>query len=509
MADHTLLPLSGVFRTIEIADEAGTRQLANDIAMALKAGDTICLSGDLGAGKSTFTRALIRKHAGDADLEVPSPTFTLVQTYSLDRFDLSHFDLYRLEEPEELEELGLDDLLETGAALIEWPERGGELLPGDALWIRISQPDEDVERRRFTFASGDAGWPDRIAQTLATRAFLQSTGFAGAARSFLAGDASLRSFETVVKEDGRTAVLMRWPFQGTAVSEAVQAYMAKVHLAKDCRAVAAVGGELRRHGLLAPEIFAADLEGGFILSSDLGRETIVVGGKPVPERYLASVEVLARMHGETWPETVMLEDGGTYRVPPYSIEALVAEASLFTEWYVPHRTGGAADAETVSEFEAVWKAALQSIEGAQTGWVLRDFHSPNLLWQEGAAGTDRIGLIDFQDAVIGPVAYDVASLLLDARTEIPPALESELYDAYVSARKRQSRDFDKDGFSRAYAIMAAQRISKILGIFVRLAKRDHKPAYLGHLPRMESYLDRVLDRPGLSDLKSWYARFRP
>jgi aminoglycoside/choline kinase family phosphotransferase len=137
------------------------------------------------------------------------------------------------------------------------------------------------------------------------------------------------------------------------------------------------------------------------------------------------------------------------------------------------------------------------------------FIPPNLLWQEGAAGTDRIGLIDFQDAVIGPVAYDVASLLLDARTEIPPALESELYDAYVSARKRQSRDFDKDGFSRAYAIMAAQRISKILGIFVRLAKRDHKPAYLGHLPRMESYLDRVLDRPGLSDLKSWYARFRP
>lgn len=508
MADHALRPLEGIFKTIDIEDEAGTRQLAGDIAMALKTGDTVCLSGDLGAGKSTFTRALIRAFAGDADLEVPSPTFTLVQTYFFRRFDLSHFDLYRLEEPEELEELGLEDLLETGAALIEWPEKGGGLLPGGALWIRITQTEEEGDRRRFAFASEDPAWADRIEETLATRAFLETTGFAGAARRFLAGDASLRSFETVEKAD-RTAVLMRWPFEGSAVSEAVRAYMARVHLAQSSRAVAAIGMELRRHGLLAPEILAADLDGGFILSSDLGRETIVVGGMPVRERYLAAVGVLARMHGESWPEVVTLDDGSSYRVPPYSGEALVAEASLFTEWYVPEKTGKAADAELVREFEALWRTALQSIGDAQTGWVLRDFHSPNLLWQEGAAGTDRIGLIDFQDTVIGPVAYDVAALCLDARTDISKALESELCDAYVSARKKQSPNFDEAGFARAYAVMAAQRISKILGIFVRLARRDGKGAYLDHLPRMEGYLDRVLDRSGLSELKNWYARFRP
>ncbi|MHA7775042.1 tRNA (adenosine(37)-N6)-threonylcarbamoyltransferase complex ATPase subunit type 1 TsaE [Roseibium sp. M-1] len=508
MDDHALQTLTGAFQIIEIADEAGTRQIANDIAMALRPGDTVCLSGDLGAGKSTFTRALIRAFAGDPELEVPSPTFTLVQTYALDRFDLSHFDLYRLEEPEELEELGLDDLLETGAALIEWPEKGGELLPGNALWIQITQPDEDGDRRSFTFASENPAWPDRIAQTLATRAFLQSTDFAGAERRFLAGDASLRSFETV-EVGARRAVLMRWPFQGTSVSEAVRAYMAKVHLAQSSRAVAAVGSELRRHGLLAPEILAADLEAGFILSSDLGRETIVVDGKPVPERYHAAVDILAKMHGESWPETVTLEDGDIYRVPSYSIDALVAEASLFTDWYVPEMTGKPADAGLVQEFETLWRTALRSIGDAETGWVLRDFHSPNLLWQQGASGTDRIGLIDFQDTVIGAVAYDVAALCLDARTDMTEALETELYDAYVSARKMQTPGFDEAGFSRAYAIMAAQRITKILGIFVRLARRDHKPAYLGLLPRMESYLDRVLDRPGLPDLKSWYARFRP
>ncbi|EAV43698.1 hypothetical protein SIAM614_03436 [Stappia aggregata IAM 12614] len=507
MADHQLQPLTGAFQTIDIADEQGTRRLANDIAMVLKPGDVICLSGDLGAGKSTFTRALIRAFAGDPDLEVPSPTFTLVQTYEFDRFDLSHFDLYRLEEPEELEELGLDDLLETGAALIEWPEKADGLLPGNALWIQITQPTEDENQRRFSLYSDNPVWQNRIGQSLATRSFLGSAGFPDAARRFLAGDASLRTFETVTS-GASTAVLMRWPFQGDAVPEAVRAYMAKVHLAQDCRAIVAVGTELRTHGLRAPDLLASDLDNGLILSSDLGRETIVVGGKPVRERYLAAVDVLAKMHGEAWPKMVTLADGGQYQVPDYSSNALVAEAALFLDWYVPKVTDSPADETTRAEFERLWRDALEGISDAQTGWVLRDFHSPNLLWQEGAKGTDRIGLIDFQDTVYGPVAYDVASLLLDARTDIDIALETELYDAYVSARKMQSAEFDEAGFSKAYAVMAAQRISKILGIFVRLAERDGKPAYLSHLPRMLGYLDRALDRPFLSDLKDWYASYR-
>ncbi len=508
MADHDLSLLEAVFLAVEIADEAGTRELANDIAMILKTADTICLSGDLGAGKSAFSRALVRALAGDPELEVPSPTFTLVQTYGLDRFDLSHFDLYRLEEPEEIEELGLEDLLETGAALIEWPEKAQDLLPANALWIRITQPPGETDRRVFHLSSSLLDWQQRIGGTLKTRAFLRASGHGGAQRRFLAGDASLRTFETV-HEGARTDVLMRWPFQGDAVAANVGAYMEKVHLARDCRAVVAVGSELRRHGFLAPEILAADLDQGFVLSQDLGRETIVRDGRPVPERYHAAVEVLAAMHAQTWPDTIELADGSVYAVPAYSQDALIAEAALFLQWYVPERSPLKADARAVTEFEALWRKVLNRLPDAQTGWVLRDFHSPNLLWQDGRKGIGRIGLIDFQDTVRGPVAYDVASLLLDARTDIGAALETELFDAYVTAREAVSPDFDRNGFSDAYAVMAAQRISKILGIFVRLAERDGKPAYLNHLPRMLAYLGRVLDRPVLSDLKDWYARYLP
>ncbi|WP_422374364.1 tRNA (adenosine(37)-N6)-threonylcarbamoyltransferase complex ATPase subunit type 1 TsaE [Roseibium sp.] len=507
MPDHDLRQLPAPFLSLEVIDEAETRRLANDLALVLKPGDIVCLSGDLGAGKSTFTRALLRSFAGDPELEVPSPTFTLVQTYELDRFDLSHFDLYRLEDPEELEELGLDDLVEAGAALIEWPEKAEELLPADALWVQITQPEEEADKRRFSFFSESPDWRSRMEQSLHTRRFLASIKLGTAERHFLAGDASLRSFETVISDEA-TAVLMRWPFQGDAVPDAVRTYMQTVHLAQDSRAVVAINSELRRRGFLAPEIYAADLESGFILSQDLGRETIVRDGRPDPERYRVATELLAEMHGQSWPEAVTLEGGSVHSVPIYSRAALTAEAALFLDWYVPHVTDRNADEAMRRDFEDLWQKALDAITDAQTGWVLRDYHSPNLLWQEGASGKNRVGLIDLQDTVIGPVAYDVASLLLDARVDVSRDLETALFETYVSTREKQASGFDRASFTKAYGVMGAQRVSKILGIFVRLARRDGKPAYLSHLPRMLGYLDRVLDRPGLSDLKDWYNRFR-
>ena len=153
-------------------------------------------------------------------------------------------------------------------------------------------------------------------------------------------------------------------------------------------------------------------------------------------------------------------------------------------------------------FRRAWGALIDRLEGSEKTLVLRDFHSPNIIWRPDREGHDRVGLIDFQDAVIGPAAYDVASLAMDARVTIPPDLEARIVEAYCAARG----DFDRESFDAAYAIMAAQRNSKILGIFVRLNVRDGKPGYLKHLPRIRDYLARSLGHPALKEVRAFYEK---
>ncbi|MEP7031636.1 MAG: phosphotransferase, partial [Pseudolabrys sp.] len=148
-------------------------------------------------------------------------------------------------------------------------------------------------------------------------------------------------------------------------------------------------------------------------------------------------------------------------------------------------------------------ALLPVVDAAPT-WVLRDFHSPNLLWLPAREGIARIGLLDFQDAVMGSPAYDLASLLQDARVDVPELMEISLLSRYSRARLKGDAEFDAPGFVRNYATLAAQRASKILGIFARLEKRDGKPQYLRHLPRVWAYLQRALAHPSLAPLAGWY-----
>ena len=141
---------------------------------------------------------------------------------------------------------------------------------------------------------------------------------------------------------------------------------------------------------------------------------------------------------------------------------------------------------------------------AKPTWVLRDFHSPNLIWLPDRSGIAQVGLLDFQDAVMGPAAYDLASLLQDARVEVPEPMEIALLGHYVTRRAELDPKFEPVEFLQAYAALAAQRASKILGIFSRLDRRDGKPQYLRHIPRIWGYLQRSLAHPALGQLRTWY-----
>jgi aminoglycoside/choline kinase family phosphotransferase len=197
-----------------------------------------------------------------------------------------------------------------------------------------------------------------------------------------------------------------------------------------------------------------------------------------------------------------------YRIPRYDIGAFLIEAELLLDWYLPHMRAPVS-ASARAAFIALWREALRPAIEAPPTWVLRDFHSPNLLWLPERSGVARIGLLDFQDALMGPAAYDLASLLQDARVDVRESMEIALIGRYVRARRETSPDFDVAAFARLYATMAAQRATKILGIFARLNRRDGKPQYLRHMPRIWAYLRRALAHPALAPLDAWYGEHVP
>jgi hypothetical protein len=338
------------------------------------------------------------------------------------------------------------------------------------------------------------------------RRFLDRSDFGRAERRRIQGDASTRSYERL-NRDGATYVLMNSPKRpdGPPVLGG-KSYSAIAHLAESVTPFVAMALALRARGFSAPAIFAADREAGLLVIEDLGDELMVKDDPPAPieSRYEMATDLLAELHQETLQDVLPVEPGVTYRLPRYDMDAFLIEAELLLEWFLPKLevriSGAKRDA-----YRALWRAALLPITGgsAQT-WVLRDFHSPNLLWLPERDGTARIGLLDFQDAVMGPAAYDVASLLQDARVDVPEMMEIGLLSRYTRARRSADAAFDAPAFARAYATLAAQRASKILGIFARLERRDHKPQYLRHLPRVWAYLQRSLAHPALAPLAAWY-----
>jgi N-acetylmuramate 1-kinase len=490
--------------TVELPDEAATARLARILSDALQAGDLVTLSGDLGAGKTTFARALIRVLADDPALEVPSPTFTLVQTYETPRCPVVHADLYRVSGIDELAELGWEEAAEGSLVLVEWPERVGFLTEAERLDVTLGLVPGVGSGSRVAVLTGTGAWAPRLARAEAIHRLMERSGWGDARREYMLGDASTRAYERLRLGD-RSAILMIMPRRpdGPPVRMG-KPYSAIARLAESVHPFVAMNEALRAQGMSAPEIYGMDLDAGLLISEDLGNEPAADADGPIPERYAEAVNVLACLHGRDLPTVVPVTEGLDHVIPPYDLDALLIEVELLIDWYLSHIMGVSVSGSARQTFVNLWKAALEPVVAAPSTWVLRDFHSPNLIWQAEREGIRRVGMIDFQDAVLGHPAYDVVSLLQDARLDVPEDLELKLLGQYARRRKAEDAGFDMGEFARAYAVLGAQRATKILGIFARLDRRDGKPAYLRHLPRMERYVRRDLAHPVLSDLKVWY-----
>jgi tRNA threonylcarbamoyl adenosine modification protein YjeE len=492
--------------SLPLSNETATANLMADLVLLIGPGDVITLSGDLGAGKTAAARAMIRYLAGDDALEVPSPTFTLAQVYDLPPFPLVHADLYRINDPAELEEIGLSPLPEGTVALIEWPERAPSALPEDRIDIALSHRPALGSTARAAEITGYGKAAAQVARLKALRQFLDGAGYAEARRRRMPGDASTRSYARLVRDDG-VVILMNSPLRpdGPAVYDG-KSYSAAVHLAEDVKPFVAIDNGLRERGFSAPSIHHADLDAGFLITEDFGSAGFIEGDppRPIAERYEAATDMLAALHREALPEILPVAPQITYAIPTFDTDALLVEVGLMLEWYMPDRGAELTD-NMRAEFVMMWRDLLSKPASAARTWALRDFHSPNLIWLDERPGTARVGIIDFQDAVLGPAAYDLVSLLQDARVDVPEQLELALLTRYIKARRASDDSFDPAGFAELYAIMSTQRNTRLLGTFARLNRRDGKPQYLPHQPRIWTYLNRSLAHPMLSRAREWYS----
>lgn len=498
-------------------DESALGELARNLSLQVRPGDYLALEGDLGTGKTSFARYFIsalhdKESAGDEAqgilMEIPSPTFTICQDYSTGRVPVFHYDFYRLGEPDEVLELGLDEALERAVVLAEWSEKIAPYVPADRLEIRLDMSAGQPERRDVQLVAYGA-WQARLECYAALENFLQGCGWQGARRSFLQGDASARRYLRLYQA-GEVRILMDAPKMpdGPPIREGLP-YSRIAHLAEDIVPFVAVAGALSGAGLRVPRIYDQDFAHGFILLEDLGDRVLgrEVAHSPdqLQELYEGVLPVLGQLASLQPPRKLPLPGGTCYQLPRYDLSAMLIEAELVLDWMYPALHEGQEASEEVREnYLSIWRHLLEEEARSGQHWVLRDFHSPNLLLLEDGDPVQRIGIIDFQDAMIGPVGYDVASLFQDARLDIPASLQIHLLESYCEMRGRLDTSFDKDAFLRSYTLMGAQRCAKILGIFVRLAKRDGKTAYIQHIPRISAYLEVHLRMPFMSDLKVWF-----
>jgi aminoglycoside/choline kinase family phosphotransferase len=348
-------------------------------------------------------------------------------------------------------------------------------------------------------------------------AFLKQAGLAHAERHPLPADASTRRYERLVLPSGETLMLMdaaplaesphcdpAW----SADQRIAAGWNATARLAAGrMDAFAATAAYLRDQGLSAPRIMALDAEAGLAVIEDFGEGVfarLIEQGQDERELYFAAIDVQARLHAAS-PPAVLTAEGLQWPLLVYDAVALKAGADLFVDWQPKLNPALDFGPAARAEWDALWTGIAQRGEAGAAVFAHRDFHAENLLWLPDRQGAARVGLIDFQDAVLAHPSWDLHSLLQDARRDVPPELEAASLDRYFGHRP----SLDREQFMADYAALAALNEARILGVFARLIVRDGKPRYRQFLSRMWRQLERNLANPALADLKTWFDRHAP
>lgn len=314
--------------------------------------------------------------------------------------------------------------------------------------------------------------------------FIQKSGWGDATISFLAGDCSNRTYDRLVKKDKTTAVLM----DAYGDNEKVEPFMAISSLLNDL-------------GCSAPKVLSQDLENRFLLLEDFGNQTFtwcLRKGMDAGLLYETAVDALIHLHQK-------FDRSTSSTLPVYDTKSLLEKANLFLEWYFPAIHGTAPSTPVVQEWEDAWNQAFQAIDKAPQTLILRDFHVDNLLWLQDREGFKRCGLLDFQDAAIGPQCYDLVSLFEDVRQDVSFDLTKRLLKKYL----RSFPDLDEHTFMTQYYTMGAQRATRIIGVFARMLLAKNRDHYMRFIPRTWKWLENDLKHDNLLAIRHWFNEYFP
>lgn len=458
-----------------------TEQLAADIAPYLLPSDVIGLQGYLGAGKSHFARALIRA-LGSKQKHLPSPTFTLIQVYDDTRMPVAHTDFYRLSAPEEADELNLEPFLKHGLTLIEWPENAPHVMPKTTLWIHF---DDDGHGRKVTLKG--EGWDKRFGLFAAEcrRASTEkgrlkyledTTGKRGQLVTPVSDDASFRSYWRVRGEEN-CRILMDAPPPIENLPLFVE-----------------IGKFLETVGVHSPHVYHMDGKKGYAMIEDMGKYTFFDAmnhGADLLTLYEKAVDVLIHLANTTRGP-----------VGDYTEAQFLDEASVFCDWYMPVTNGHATHTADRQQFRDIMAGFYKTVMAVPHTTMLKDYHCQNLMLlgkpEDVKKGSSKakiaeniadVGVLDFQDAKIGPVTYDLASLLYDVRFDVPEHVHDVLIDRLLAGLDQK---IDRQTFMVAMRLIEIQNLLRIAGVFSRLAFRDGKKHYLDFMPRLWRHFDKLI-----------------
>ena len=465
-------------------------KLTKELTPLLSEGGVMTLNGQIGAGKTTLAKLVIHDLTQTPLEDIVSPTFNLYHTYNRDNLEIAHYDFYRIESEIELPEIDLNDSFTDKICIIEWAEKFQDLLPKDRIEISI----KCIENERLYRINPLGKFGDIVNNRAKIENFLSDLDINFTELQRLPGDASKRRYYRIMSSDN-TMILM----DATQESD----IKSKTGLTNGIDDFIKIQEYLDSIDVRVPNLIARNKIDNIILEEDLGEYsyTDVLTKQNYQELYNPAIKTLIHISNINHPKNISTNSNPHY-LKEFDLDIYLNEAEIFIDYYWPFVHGKQCNADKKQEFRDIMEEVYSNLSNDKT-LMLRDFHSPNLLFLENENGFRKCAVIDFQDALFGHPLYDLVSLTNDARITIDEYQEKYLIELFRKDFPFSNFQFDSLSFMQQYHILGVQRSIKILGIFARLAILETNQNYLVHMPRVICYIKRIMQSGKIQRLANW------